>query len=161
MRLKRKFIDGAAYHVTSRTNDKNKVFGNNLALKILLLAIEEAKEKYAFKLHNFCVMPNHFHLLITPADGTNLSRIIQRIKTNSAKIWNCIQGSQDHLWGERFYSRPVQSFSEYVSVHNYIDQNPVEAGLVKNPQDWEASGAYYFANGIKDFVDYVPIEEML
>jgi len=157
MRLKRKFIEGATYHVTSRTNDKIKVFVDNLAWKIMLMAIEEAKEKYAFTLHNFCIMPTHFHLLITPASGTSLSRIIQRIKTHSAKSLNFINGSQDHLWGERFFSRPVRNIQDYFLVHDYIDQNPIKAGLVQNAQDWEASGAYHFANGIRDFVDYVPL----
>jgi len=98
MRRKREFMEGAAYHVTSRTNDKIRVFDNNLGRRIMILVLENAKEKYGFRLHNFCIMPTHIHLLITPANGTNLSRIIQWIKTHSAKRWNCIHGSKDHVW---------------------------------------------------------------
>jgi len=152
MRKKRKLIEGAAYHVTSRTNDKVRVFDSNLGRKIMLLVIEDAKEKYAFTLHNFCIMPTHIHLLITPASGTSISRIIQWIKTHSAKRWNCIHGSTDHLWGERFFSRPVKDLREFFNVYNYIDQNAVTAGLVNNAQDWEASGAYHIANGISGLI---------
>jgi putative transposase len=152
MRKKRELIDGAAYHVTSRTNDKIRTFDNNLGRKIMILVLEEAKEKFGFKLHNFCIMPNHIHLLITPANGTNLSRIVQWIKTRSAKRWNCIHCSKDHLWGERFFSRVMKDEDEYLHAHNYIEQNPVKAGLAVNPADWEASGAYYIANNIDGLV---------
>ena len=124
----------------------------------MLLVLEDAKEKYCFKLHNFCIMPTHVHLLITPAEGTNLSRIIQWIKTRSAKRWNFIHGSKDHLWGERFFSRQIKDIGDYFIVHNYIDQNPVIAGLVHTPQDWKAAGAYYIANGIQGLVDHIPLE---
>ncbi len=159
MRKKRVFAEGAAYHVTSRTNAKSRVFEKNLGRKIMLLVLEEAKEKYAFTLHNFCIMPTHIHLLITPASGTNLSRIIQWIKTHSARRWNSIHGSKDHLWGERFFSRPLNNFQDYISVNNYIDQNAIKAGLVCNAQDWKASGAYYIANGISGLVDYFPMQQ--
>jgi putative transposase len=158
MRQKRELIEGAAYHVTSRTNDKIRVFDKKLGQKIMLLVLEDAKEKFGFRLHNFCIMPTHIHLLITPTNGENLSRIIQWIKTQSAKIWNGIHGSKDHLWGERFFSRAMKDLQEYFVVHNYIDQNPVKAGLVNSPTDWKASGAYYIANDIDSLVDYFPFE---
>jgi len=143
MREKRALFEGATYHVTSRTNRKTDAFSGNGGQRILLQVIREAEEKYGFILHNFCIMPNHFHLLITPQGETNLSRIIQWIKTKSAKRWNFTNNLTDHFWGERFYSRPIKNEEEYNIVFNYIDQNPVKAGLVSNPHDWKASGAYY------------------
>jgi len=153
-------MEGAAYHVTSRTNDKIRVFDNNIGRRIMILVLENSKEKYSFRLHNFCIMPTHIHLLITPASGTDLSRIIQWIKTHSAKRWNCIHGSRDHVWGDRFFSRPVKDIREYFFVYKYIDQNPVKAGLVQHVQDWKASGAYYIANGIIGLVDFMPLERL-
>jgi len=141
MRRKRELVEGAMYHVTSRTNGKIRAFDGNLGQKTMLWALKEAKKKYAFTLHNFCIMPTHIHLLITPASGTSLSRIMQWIKTCSAKRWNYLHESKDHLWGERFFSRPVKSFEDYLLVNDYINQNPVKAGLVDNPNDWKASGA--------------------
>ena len=143
MRKRRWFIESAPYHVTSRTNNKIRVFDDYSSRKIMLWVIKKAKEKYRFTLHNFCVMPTHIHLLITPAEGTNLSRIVQWIKTRSAKRLNFVRGSTDHLWGERFFARPVTDIYEYNIINEYINQNPVRAGLVHNPADWKASGAYY------------------
>ena len=152
MRRQRNIVEGAAYHVTSRTNAQANIFIDNLSQKIMLMVIEEAKEKFGFKLHNFCVMPNHIHLLITPTGGTNLSRIIQWIKTRAAKRWNFINKSGDHLWGERFFSRPVKNVEEFNIVYNYIDQNPVKAGLVQNAWEWKASGAFHIKNNL-DLID--------
>ena len=158
MRKKRDFIDGAMYHVTSRTNDKKRVFENRLGRKIMLITLQDAKDKFRFRLANFCVMPTHIHLLIEPVDGTNLSDIMHWIKTRSAKRWNFIHGSHDHLWGHRYFARTIKDHWDYQSVMNYIDQNPVKSGFALNPTDWKDSGAYYIANGISGFVDYLPFE---
>jgi len=102
MRKKREFIAGAFYHVTSRTNDKIRVFENKLGRKIMLITLQGAKNKFRFRLANFCIMPTHIHLLIEPEEGTNLSVIMQWIKTQSAKRWNSVHGSIDHLWDAHF-----------------------------------------------------------
>jgi putative transposase len=78
MRKKREYSDGAAYHVTSRTNDKLRVFERRLGKKIMLMVLADAREKYGFKLMNFCIMPTHIHLLIIPGSGGDLSQIMQK-----------------------------------------------------------------------------------
>ena len=55
MRKKRVFTEGAFYHVTSRTNDKIRVFKNKLGRKIMLIALQDAKDKFRFRLTNFCI----------------------------------------------------------------------------------------------------------
>ena len=155
MRKKREFIENVFYHVTSRTNDKIRVFENRLGRKIMLITLHDAKDKFRFRLANFCIMPTHIHLLIEPGEGTNLSMIMQWLKTRSAKRWNCINGSKDHMWGNRYFARAIRNPQEFESVMEYIDQNPVKAGLAENPADWKASGAYYRAWGIQGLV--VPV----
>jgi putative transposase len=154
MRKKREFTEGAFYHVTSRTNDKIRVFGNKLGRKIMLIILQDAKEKFKFRLANFCVMPTHIHLLIEPGEGTNLSMIMQWIKTKSAKYWNRVHGSKDHVWGERYFARAVNDPQKYETIMEYIDQNPVKAELVSKPSEWKASGAYYKARNIPGLVDF-------
>jgi len=146
MRKNRELVEGGTYHVTSRTNAKHMAFSEKLGRKIMVLMLSEAKEKYDFQLHNFCIMPNHIHLLITPKTGTDLSRILQWIKTKSSKSWNRMYNSIDHLLGERFFSRPIKDEDDYSAVFEYIDQNPIKAGLVSKAEDWNACGAYYTAN---------------
>jgi len=142
MRKKRMLIEGAAYHVTSRTNNKINVFEKKQCQRIFLFILEEAQEKFCFELINFCVMPTHVHLLIKPADGTELPNIMQWIKTKSAKCWNRIKNTTDHFWGDRYFANAIQNENEFETVMNYIDQNPVKAGLAASPEDWKPSGAY-------------------
>jgi len=158
MRKKRYFTEGAIYHVTSRTNEKKRVFETRLGRKIMLLTLQNAKEKFGFRLTNFCIMPTHIHLLIEPVQGTSLSDIMCWIKTRTAKRYNFIHGSIDHVWGHRYYARTIKDPHDYYSVMNYIDQNPVAAGLTLDPADWKASGAFYKAHGLSGLVDYLPHE---
>jgi putative transposase len=154
MRKKREFIEGTFYHVTSRTNDKIRVFENKLGRKIMLITLQDAKDKFRFRLANFCIMPTHIHLLIEPDARANLSMIMQWIKTMSAKRWNGIHGSSDHVWGNRYFARAVRNTQEFELVMDYIDQNPVKAGLAVNPADWKASGAFYKTQDIPGLVDF-------
>ncbi|MCL2175278.1 MAG: transposase [Treponema sp.] len=158
MYKKREFFDGAFYHVTSRTNDKIRVFENKLGRKVMLIALQDAKDKFHFRLTNFCVMPTHIHLLIQPADGTKLDKIMHWLKNQSSKRWNLIHGSSDHLWGQRYFARAVKDMREYDFVMDYIDQNPVKAKLSATPAEWKASGAFYKAQNLTDLVDFTPSE---
>jgi putative transposase len=154
MYKKREFVDGAFYHVTSRTNDKIRVFENKLGRKIMLITLQAAKDKYRFTLTNFCVMPTHIHLLIKPPIKPNLSVIMQWIKLHSALYWNKVHGSTDHLWEQRFFARVIRNDEEYNFVMDYIDQNAVIVGLADKPENWKASGAYYKTLHIQQLVDY-------
>ena len=149
MRKKRHFVDGAIYHVTSRTNNKVKIFENRVGRKIMTIILREAKEKFNFKLYNFCIMPTHIHLLIEPAKETGLNKIMQWIKTNSAKSLNRIFYSIDHLWGHRYYARIIKNQNDFETVMRYIDENPVKEGLVTAAKKWTASGAYYRAHEVE------------
>jgi putative transposase len=152
VRKKREFIQGAFYHVTSRTNNKIRAFEDNLSRKIMLIILQDAKDKFRFRLANFCIMQTHIHLLIKPGENTNLSRIMQWIKTRSAKRWNFLHGSKNHLWGDRYFARAIKNPQEYESVMDYIDQNPVKAGLTAVPGEWSASGAYYREQNLKGLI---------
>jgi putative transposase len=160
MRKKREFVDGAAYHVTSRTNDKIRVFECNVGRKTMLFVLRDARERFGFRLDNFCIMPTHIHLLIMPGEGGDLTRIMHWIKTHSAKRWNRIHGSTDHLWGARYFARPIKDPGDYFFVMKYIDQNPVKAGLAASVGEWKASGAYYIRHNLSGLVDYTHLTRL-
>ena len=124
----------------------------------MLITLQDAKDKYRFRLANFCVMPTHIHLLIQPCEGVRLNKIMQWIKTRSARRWNCVHGSTDHLWGERYFTRVVKDELEFDFIMHYIDQNPVTAELVLSPEEWKASGAYCKARNITGLVDINPFD---
>jgi putative transposase len=87
MRPSRKLKDGAIYHVASEINRYERELQSPWIKTTFLTFIKKAKEKYPFQLLNFCIMDNHIHLLIKPAPGQSLSKIMQWIKGNFAKYW--------------------------------------------------------------------------
>jgi len=87
MYKKREFITGAFYHVTSRTNDKVKAFESKLGQKLMLITLQDAKDKFNLKLANFCVMSTHIHLLIKPENDKNLIKIAANRMVGQARIF--------------------------------------------------------------------------
>jgi putative transposase len=124
--------------------------------KLFLTVIEEAiKKGFKFKLWNFCIMSNHFHFLITPEKGQSLSNLLKWIKMVFAIRWNKKHHKTGHFWGDRFFSREIKDEKDFWTVFEYIDQNPVAAGLVQKPEAWHYSGAYHREHGIMMIVSLV------
>ena len=65
MRKNRMIVPGAYYHVCTRVNRGEMIFNNRMMKQLFLRVLQDAKAKYSFRLENFCIMGNHFHLLIT------------------------------------------------------------------------------------------------
>ncbi|MDR2150184.1 MAG: transposase [Spirochaetaceae bacterium] len=148
---------GLTYHVTSKVNRDAFELELDEMKQLFLTVIEEAKTKkgFKFKLWNFCIMGNHFHFLITPEKGQSLSEILKWIKMVFAIRWNKKHHKTGHFWGDRFYSREIKDEKDFWTVYNYIDQNPIAAGLVKKPEQWQYSGAYHREHGIMTVVSLV------
>jgi REP element-mobilizing transposase RayT len=125
--------------------------------ELFLVIIGQAKTKkgFKFKLWNFCIMGNHFHFLITPEKGESLSSIMKWIKMVFAIRWNKKHHKTGHFWGDRFFSREIKDDKDFWTVFEYIDQNPVAAGLVKKPEEWQYSGAYHREHSIVNIVSLV------
>ena len=160
MRPKRQFLDNTMYHITSRTNSKEKIFDHKPGKALMMGVLKEAKEKYDFTMANFCIMPTHIHLLLTPKKGADLSKIMLWIKTSFTKRWNFLKNTSGHIWGNRYFSRPINGNGDYLTVMDYIDKNPVKKGLVLYPGDWKESGAYHVQHEIPGLVDYSEVDRI-
>lgn len=115
------------------------IFDLETVRTLFLDILSRAKVKFGFRLENFCLMGNHFHMVIVPQEGTSLSRILQWILSVFAMAWNRINGltGQGSVWGQRFFSRILKNFADYLHTFFYIEANPVTAGLVTSPGDWD------------------------
>jgi putative transposase len=120
---------------------------------LFLDVVAKAKQRYAFRIENFTIMGNHIHLMIKPEKGVSLSRIMQWILSVFAQAYNKINGLTGHVWGERFFSRIMHTLNEYLRTFDYIDENPVKAGLVTFGFDWAFGGLYYRQRGIGGLID--------
>ena len=156
MRKPRELQEQAKYHVTARANRKETILDRSRIKAIFLEVVARAKRRYAFRIDNFTVMGNHFHLIIQPGEGVSLSRIMQWILSVFAQTYNRLHGLTGHVWGERFFSRIIRSLGEYLITSDYIDENPMRAGFVGFSGDWEYGGLFFRRRGIRQIIDPLP-----
>jgi putative transposase len=153
MRSLRKLVEGATYHVTSKIDHDDPALRADAFKQGFLDFVAKAKKRFSFKLWNFTVMDNHIHFLIKPGPGESLSKIMQWLKCRFARWWNKMHNTKGHLWGERFFSRIIKGEKDFAKVSEYIDENPVKAGLAKKPEHWRFGGLFRRLRRIFGLID--------
>lgn len=98
--------------------------------------LAEAKKRESVKLFGFCLMANHFHLVVEPAHPTALSQFMQWLLTSHVRRYHQHYGTSGHVWQGRFKSFPVQRDEHLITVLRYVLQNPVRAGLSNTAREW-------------------------
>jgi REP element-mobilizing transposase RayT len=88
------------------------------------------------------VMPNHAHVLLRPYEGHELAGIMKRVKGISARKINQLLGTKGSVWQADYFDRYIRDSEDLLRKLEYIENNPVKAGLVKNPPDWRFSSAF-------------------
>ncbi len=94
-----------------------------------------------FRLHSWVIMPNHIHILITPMIGHGVSEIVHAIKSFTAKEANRLLGRNGKFWQADYYDRYIRDERHYYKTVEYIEMNPVKAGLCDNKEQWEFGSA--------------------
>lgn len=93
------------------------------------------------RLHAWVVMPNHVHTLFTPMGERSLSEILHSWKSFTSKHANRVLGRQGQFWQEDYFDSYIRDDLHYAAVVEYIESNPVKAGLCSCPEDWPYSSA--------------------
>ena len=101
--------------------------------------MREAHEKVPMRLVGFCLMSNHFHLLLWPHKDGDLSRWMQWLMTAHVRRYHSHYHSSGHVWQGRFKAFPIQADDHYCTVLRYVERNPLRANMVKRSQDGEWS----------------------
>jgi putative transposase len=128
-------VEGALHHVFDRGNRRQVICEDVIDYQFFLWLIERAVRRYEWLVHAYCVMPNHYHLLIeTPKAG--LSRGMQLLNGRYAQAFNAGRQLDGHLFQGRFGSVLVETEGHALWVNRYIARNPVEAGLASSPAAW-------------------------
>jgi len=130
--------DGAVYHVTSRGNGGQTVFNNKVVRELFLETLAQVNKKFNWICHAYCLMGNHYHLLVETPDG-NLSAGMRQLNGVFTQHWNRKQKQSGHLFQGRYKSILVEKESHLLEVCRYVVLNPVRAGMVKTPEKWRWS----------------------
>jgi putative transposase len=144
-RIARRVRQAGVYFVTTDTWQKHPIFINAVLAKIVVEQILSCRERGFYKLHAFVVMPDHLHLLLTPAETTTVEKAMQMIKGGSAHRMGVESPQKFPIWHSGFHDRWMRDVEEYRGSKAYIDRNPVEAKLVERSEDYpysSASGKY-------------------
>jgi len=106
----------------------------------LLAALQRHQEQELFRLHAYVVMANHVHVLLAPL--RSLAEITHLVKGATARQANKILGrTRVPFWQDESFDHWIRSAAEWNRIRDYIERNPVLAGLVRNPKDWPWSSA--------------------
>ena len=128
----------AHYHVTSRGNERKDVFKSQKDREKFLGYLESAVFRYGAIIHAYCLMSNHYHLLLETPCG-NLSQIMQHINGAYTNYFNVKRKRSGHLFQGRFKAIIIEADEYAQELSRYIHLNPVRVGMVSRPEDYQWS----------------------
>ena len=136
---------GALYHVTSRGNEQKDVFKSQRDREKFLSYVESAVVRYGAVVHIWCLMSNHYHLLLETPSG-NLSQIMRHINGAYTTYFNVKRKRAGHLFQGRYKAILVEVDAYALELLRYVHLNPVRAGMVAKPEDHQGQekGTGYF-----------------
>lgn len=126
---------GAIYHVTSRGDRREPIFEDDDDRHTFLMHVGEAMVRFDAAILAYCLMDNHYHLVIHTRRG-NLSRLMQRLNGTYTQAYNRRHGMVGHLLQGRFKGILVDENAYLLEVVRYVDLNPVRARMVRDPGNW-------------------------
>ncbi len=129
---------GAVYQVTSRGNEKKPVFKDEQDRLNFLNTLQHAGKRYNWICHAYCLMTNHYHLLIETPDG-NLSIGMRQLNGVYTQLFNNWHGRTGHLFQGRYKAILIQKDSHLLEVCRYVVLNPVRAKMVETPEGYRWS----------------------
>jgi putative transposase len=140
--------EGALYHVTSRGNAGRDIFVDEKDRGSFVETIASVVNRYRFIIHAYCLMTNHYHLMVETPEG-NLAAGMRQINGAYSQRFNHRHGTKGHLMQGRYKAFVVEKEGYLLELSRYIVMNPVRAGMVSSPRQWQWS-SYCATAGIKE-----------
>ena len=137
------------YHIIQRGNERKSLFLSDNDRLRFIETLERMKKKYNFLLYAYCLMDNHVHLLIDD-NGNDISRLVKSINISYAYYFNRTYKRCGHLFQDRFRSELVDNDGYLLEVSRYIHNNPVAAGVVKEPSEYSWSSYNIYTGMARD-----------
>lgn len=138
---------GALYHVTSRGHRKCAIYLDHTDRLVWLSMLAEVCLQYNFVVHGFCLMDNHYHIVLETLDG-NLSQGMQQLNSLYPQYFNRRHEMVGHLFQGRYHAVLVQREVYMMELTRYVVLNPVRAGMVPRPDDWPWSSYGYLVGAM-------------
>ncbi|HEX5242719.1 MAG TPA: transposase [Tepidisphaeraceae bacterium] len=140
---------GVIFHVLNRGNDRRNLFDDEPDFAAFERVMQASLEAVPMRLLGYCLMGNHWHLLLWPRLDGQLAAFMHRLTTMHVRRWHRHRESdgRGHLYQGAYRSFPVQDDRHFLTVARYVERNPLRAGLVKHAENWRWSSLWLRSNG--------------
>jgi putative transposase len=150
---------GALYHITSRGDRREPIYEDDVDRELFLGVLGEVVAQFNWLCHAYCLMTNHYHLIIETADG-NLSKGMRQLNGVYTQASNRRHRRGGHLFQGRFKGILVDKDAYLLELTRYVVLNPVRAGMVSAPENWPWS-SYRAMIGEAPVPDWLAVDGLL
>jgi putative transposase len=127
-------LPNCPHHIIQRGHNRQAVFAGDDDFLYYLDTLQEWKTKLECKVHAYCLMTNHVHLVIDPGDDPeNLGLLMKRVAGRQTRYVNKLEDRSGSLWEGRYKSSPINANEYLLACCRYVEMNPVRAGMVDDP----------------------------
>ena len=134
-------VGGLVYHVLNRANARIRLFEKTGDYEAFEQVMAEARERVPMRILSYCLMPNHWHMVLWPREDGDLSDFVRWLTLTHTQRWHAHHRSagSGHLYQGRFKSFVIQTDQHLLTVCRYVERNALRAKLVERAEDWRWS----------------------
>ncbi|MBI4142292.1 transposase [Candidatus Uhrbacteria bacterium] len=142
-------VGGHVYHVLNRANDRQRLFRTKLDYMAFEQVLMEARDRVQMRILAYCVMPNHWHLVLHPRHDGDLAAFMGWLSLTHTQRWRAAHETIGfgHLYQGRYKSFLVQTDRHFLTLCRYVERNPLRAHLVQSAEEWQWSSAWRRSHG--------------
>jgi len=151
-RIDRIDVGDVVYHIINRANARMKIFDTDEDYLLFEKVLEEAKEKFDMRVLAYCIMPNHWHLVLYPKKDGDLQKFMGWLSMTHTQRWHAHHKTtgSGHLYQGRYKSFLVQTNQYLLQLFRYVERNALRAHLVKRAEDWKWTSLYRREQGSEE-----------
>lgn len=146
-RTARASLGGYCYHVLNRGNARRRVFHKDADYEAFLTAMANAHEQLPMRVLGYCLMPNHFHLVLWPIEDGDLSKWMHWLMNAHVRRYHKHHKSSGHLWQGRFKAFPIAEDDYLLTALRYVERNALRARLAARAEQWRWCSAPWWQPG--------------
>jgi putative transposase len=139
-------VGGYCYHVIDRGNRRAEVFHHEGDYHAFVRLLRQACARVPLRVLAYCLMPNHFHLVVWPVADGHLARWMDWLLTTHVRRYHRQYGTSGHVWQGRFRAFPIEQDMHLLTVLRYVERNGLRANLAARAEDWPWSSLAEWVN---------------
>ena len=152
-------VPGHSLHVVNRGNDRKTIFQDHGDYQRFLDLLSGGRQRYPVQITGYCLMPNHFHLVLRPDEAHALSAYMHWVTRGYScdlRFQTRTRGN-GHVFQRRYWSRVILGDGHYICVLRYVEANPVRAALVTRAEAWRWSSLWERESNGRRLLDTSPV----